>query len=190
MGAVNTHLITAPDTIQKIGDSGAVVPEHISMDKGVVDIYISNQGSTIKFAGRGLETNVGKRIPSTTQGMSIPAIDRPTLGEYYPAESVSRLDIDKEPPPRKGEQKGVEPTVQGISRPQIAEDTKAMVEGEVFDEPIRGLSDVSFLDEDEAWKESLDPHITRRESVHRPSHKKKTPRRRDDAGPTMGGMRI
>ena len=58
-------------TVQKIGRSKAIVPENIAIDKGIVDAFISKQGSRIRFAGEGEQTNVGTRMDSPTQGMSV-----------------------------------------------------------------------------------------------------------------------
>jgi len=38
---------------------------------GIVDAFITAGGTQIAFAGRGLETDVGERLPSPTKGMSI-----------------------------------------------------------------------------------------------------------------------
>ncbi len=180
-------------TIQRIGESDAVVPKRISVDEGVVDSFITNNGTKIDYEGGGLKTDVGQRIPSPTQGMSIPAVSRPEMGDFYPAKSVSRLAMDKEEPPRKGERKKAKAEVEGISRPQIAEDTKAMVEGTYFEEPVRGLSDDGYLDEDKAWLESLEPEILGRKPVKRSRISKKAPKRvghKVQPSSIMGGVRI
>jgi len=77
-------------TVQRIGSSGAFVPD-VSIDLGIADIYVSNQGQDIRFSGKGRQTNVGERIASTTQGMSVP-----TKGHAYAKKathSVSRTAI-------------------------------------------------------------------------------------------------
>jgi len=71
MGAVKTDLRTTKETIQKIGDSDAIVPNKIAVDLGVTDLFITNQAQDIGFTGKGEKTNVGERIPTTTQGMSV-----------------------------------------------------------------------------------------------------------------------
>ena len=53
------------------------VPESISIDIGIVDAEIYNNGWNIRFAGKGETTNVGKRIDSPTKGISIPSIFKP-----------------------------------------------------------------------------------------------------------------
>ena len=68
-----------------IGKAGAKVPAKISIDSGVVDIFVSGNGQTIKYSGKGTETDVGTRLPSPTKGMSIPesgggaSVDRPEV---------------------------------------------------------------------------------------------------------------
>ena len=57
-----------------------LIKKHISIDKGVVDIIISEGGKRIEYRGGGLKTDAGQRIPSPTTGMSIPAVGVP-LGE-------------------------------------------------------------------------------------------------------------
>jgi len=65
---------TTPEkTIQMIGEPRAKVPKDVSIDLGVVDIYISDYGRSIEYKGRGLETKVGKSLSEATRGMSIPA---------------------------------------------------------------------------------------------------------------------
>jgi len=68
-------------TVQKIGESDAIVPENIAIDKGVVDAFISKQGSQIRFAGEGERTNVGTRIDSPTMGMSIGEVENTEIDE-------------------------------------------------------------------------------------------------------------
>jgi hypothetical protein len=65
---------TTPEkTIQMIGEPRAKVPKDVSVDLGVVDIYISEYGRRIEYKGKGLETKVGKSLREATRGMSIPA---------------------------------------------------------------------------------------------------------------------
>ena len=71
-GAQFTGLKTPKETVQMIGKPKVKVPESISVDLGVVDIYVTNYGKNIQFGGGGLETDVGKRLTSPTKGMSIP----------------------------------------------------------------------------------------------------------------------
>ena len=76
LGAKYTGETTPEKTIQMIGKPGAKVPKDVAIDLGVVDIYISDYGKNIRFAGGGLETSVGKSLAETTKGMSIPASGR------------------------------------------------------------------------------------------------------------------
>lgn len=73
LGAKNAEETTPKKTIQMIGKPGAKVPESVSIDLGVVDIYIRDYGRTIEFKGHGEETKVGKSLNIPTRGMSIPA---------------------------------------------------------------------------------------------------------------------
>jgi hypothetical protein len=69
IGATNTGSRTPRDTIQVIGD-GSGIPDGISVDLGWTDITI-HRGSEISFTGGGRKTNIGTRMNSNTQGMSI-----------------------------------------------------------------------------------------------------------------------
>ena len=71
---------TPEETIQVIGESEAEVPKVISVDLGVVDVFIY-EGQRIEFKGGGEETNVGTRIDEPTMGMSVPA-EQPTPLKY------------------------------------------------------------------------------------------------------------
>lgn len=72
-GAVNTDLRTPSQTIQIIG-SKAKVPEVVSIDLGVVDIYLKKSPKpSIRFVGGGLKTIIGQRIMVPEKGMSIPS---------------------------------------------------------------------------------------------------------------------
>ena len=57
-----------------IGKPRARVPDKISIDLGIADIFVEERGRSIRYEGKGLETDVGARMPSLTKGMSIPAI--------------------------------------------------------------------------------------------------------------------
>lgn len=71
--AKNTHLRTPEETIQIIGDP-TNVPDQVGIDLGVVDILLlKSPNPTITFKGKGLVTVAGNRIPSTTQGLGVPA---------------------------------------------------------------------------------------------------------------------
>ena len=70
-GAKFTDLKTPEDTFQMIGKPKVKVPESISIDLGVVDVFITNRGKDIEFVGHGLKTDVGRRIPGPEKGMSL-----------------------------------------------------------------------------------------------------------------------
>lgn len=90
---------TPEDSIQIIGSSKGV-PSYIPIDLGVTDAFITVSSGVphIEFKGGGLNTDVGKRIPGTTKGMSISreAIAKVEeeqareLGEELPKSSRSR----------------------------------------------------------------------------------------------------
>jgi hypothetical protein len=71
MGALRTNSRIPSETIQMIGEPDARVPRRITVDQGIVDILVSEGGKHIEFTGGGLKTDVGARIPSTTEGLSI-----------------------------------------------------------------------------------------------------------------------
>jgi len=71
-GADRVEMRTPRETIQMIGEPSGPVPEHISIDLGVADVYVTDFGRNIKYTGKGLETIVGKRIMVPEKGMSIP----------------------------------------------------------------------------------------------------------------------
>lgn len=79
IGAKNTHLETPAETIQIIGNP-TDVPDQVEIDLGITDILLlKSPKPTITFKGRGLVTDVGTRIPSTTQGLSITEDKLPKL---------------------------------------------------------------------------------------------------------------
>ena len=92
VGAVKTSLRTPDETIQVIGDDNSRVPDTIRIDKGVVDITISGKGKRIDFTGKGRRTNVGKRIDSTTTGMSVNGVSGDIISdrELQEADEVIR----------------------------------------------------------------------------------------------------
>ncbi len=69
-GARNTDSMSAYETIQMIGEAGSRVPPLIVKDLGWADIEIRN-GREIVFRSRGGRTDVGRRNPSPTTGMSV-----------------------------------------------------------------------------------------------------------------------
>jgi hypothetical protein len=72
-GAVNTDKRTPEETIQIIG-SRDKVPERVSIDLGVEDIFLKKSPRpSIRFTGGGLKTIVGQRIMVPEKGMSIPS---------------------------------------------------------------------------------------------------------------------
>jgi hypothetical protein len=76
---------SAQATLQWIGTG----PRHAgSADLGIVDVFWDAEGTNLRFEGKGLETNVGERIASTTVGISIPQLgDTQSL----PLEAPGRL---------------------------------------------------------------------------------------------------
>ena len=62
---------TPQETLAFVG--GKVPDRDISFDLGVTDGYIDVSKRRILFTGKGMVTNVGKRIKSHTKGLSIPA---------------------------------------------------------------------------------------------------------------------
>jgi hypothetical protein len=205
IGAKFTDLRTPEQTIQMIGESRARVPDRISVDKGVVDIFIKDGGKSIEFAGKGLTTNVGERIDDPAKGMSVPsarARGHAYARKVYPKHSVSRTAITEDTKePVRGET-----SVSGINRPKIAEDTRAMVEGtyeepELEREPVAvktepkegypellatGYGKETYFDEDPEWLESLEPSIlnTSKKPVNRVKIGKKKARRAENSPPT------
>ncbi len=71
------------------------------MSLGIVDVFITAGGTQITFAGKGLETDVGKRLPSPTKGMSV---DGAYPGMPVSGEGISRPKISKKKPSKKGKQ--------------------------------------------------------------------------------------
>jgi len=82
LGAKNAEETTPDKTIQMIGKPRAKVPESVSVDLGVVDIFISDYGRQIKFTGHGEETKVGKSLNIPTRGMSIPAMSPMRVAKF------------------------------------------------------------------------------------------------------------
>ena len=70
-GAVRVEMRTPKETVQMVGEPSGPVPERISVDLGIADIYVTNFGRNIEYKGKGLETVVGKRIMLPEKGMSI-----------------------------------------------------------------------------------------------------------------------
>lgn len=68
---------TPQETLTFIG--GKLPFKNVSFDLGVTDGFIDVKSRTIKFTGRGQETNVGTRIESTTKGVAL--TDNPPLLE-------------------------------------------------------------------------------------------------------------
>lgn len=84
LGAKRTDGRTPEETVQMIGTAGANVPQRISVDKGVTDIFIEDGGQRIIFGGGGDRTNVGTRIDSNLTGLSIEEDGEPILSERRP----------------------------------------------------------------------------------------------------------
>jgi hypothetical protein len=109
IGAINTELRTARDTIQVIGESGAKIPHEVNVDLGKVDIKIID-GKEIRFTSGGEKTNVGQRIASTTRGMNIDSESNNMIYLYddFPGTPVSNTGVNRpsmpnKKPSRKGE---------------------------------------------------------------------------------------
>lgn len=103
IGAVNTASNSPHDTIQVIGKARARVPKRVAVDLGWTDIFVLN-GRKIEFTGtKGLRTNVGTRIESPTEGMSVSEgwADK-DIAEYMKKEQgISRPKMRKKKPSRK-----------------------------------------------------------------------------------------
>ena len=102
-GARNPQGTRPADTIQVIGKMPARVPKEVSIDLGVTDIFITDYGRKISFRGGGQKTNVGRRIDSTTKGMSVQEQGGVPLelgGEMFPP--VPKTHPTKTKPKRKG----------------------------------------------------------------------------------------
>jgi hypothetical protein len=70
IGAKHTDSRKPAETIQMIGRPGAEFPKMVRIDMGWADIEIRN-GKEISFKSHGGRTDVGKRDPAPTRGMSI-----------------------------------------------------------------------------------------------------------------------
>jgi len=189
MGAVNTHLRTPQETVQKIGETEGKVPESLSADLGIADLEITEGGRAIRYVGKGEQTDVGERVEGVTQGLSIPSkgINRPGMRAVYPAHSISRTAMSDEAPPRKGRQEDVlaEAAVQGVNRPKIAEDTGKMAEDD-------GLG--PFFDERKSyWAQLEGAAPMKQQAVNRPKMSRRAPRRtrKSDSSPwtSIGGVK-
>jgi len=82
-GAQLTDMKTPDETIQIIGKAAPGMPKEILVDMGMTDIVIvrdskigqggmAGEGISIRHLGHGERTDVGKRVPGNTKGMSIP----------------------------------------------------------------------------------------------------------------------
>ena len=167
-----------------IGDPGASVPD-VAVDLGVADIFISDQAQTIRYAGKGLSTDVGAGVPGPAQGMTIESsregISRPDMTDYYPQYSVSRPHIAKTEKPVRGAT-----SVRGINRPKIAEDTQDMLDfGHTALDELG--PEGTFDDEDPNW---LQDNAVRRVK-NRARMRKTQPRRgRNSPSTILGGVRV
>ena len=181
------HLRKPKETIQKIGESDAVVPEKVAADLGITDLFISNQAQDIRFTGEGEQTNVGERIPDTTKGMTVNGtsggVSRPDIIDIYPEHSVSRTAISA------GE---VSRPVRGINRPDIARRTSEMAdeydEPEIVEAEIRTTERDDFSDLVEISEDDMDDIFgtgeRRRKSVNRTAMRKRQPIRGQANPPT------
>lgn len=161
IGARFTDKRTPAETIQIIGDAGASVPD-LSVDLGIADVFVTNKAQDIQFTGKGEWTNVGERDSSPTKGMSL-GVNRPSMTDFYPQHSVSRLDMAKGVPMRKGK-----------TTPLRRPDSEANAVAKPHTNGLGAYG--SFFDETEEFEEQLSRKRTghsyaRRE---RPSRKKAT----------------
>lgn len=151
MGADTSGGNSPYTTIQVIGKSKSPVPEMIAVDIGIADVFVTDYGRKISFAGKGQKTDVGERIPSTTQGMSVgrAGTNRPEMGTVYPKHSISRTAMSKELPSRKAKK------------------------------PKKEKTTSRYFDEDEEWMESLEPLSNKKtKSKNRTTMSKSKPRRK------------
>jgi hypothetical protein len=87
VGARNADSIKPEATIQVIGQARARVPGKVNIDLGWTDIEVLN-GRTINFKSGGTKTDVGTRINSNTQGMSLSDGDFMNTDDYMQADNV------------------------------------------------------------------------------------------------------
>ena len=82
---------------------GVEVPARLSIDLGVVDAFITNYGRAISFQGKGERTDVGERLDSPTQGMTI-SNDDINMDDYLirQRKGVNRVAMRKKRPKRRG----------------------------------------------------------------------------------------
>jgi hypothetical protein len=206
LGARFTDLRTPQETIQVIGDAKVPVPD-FRVDLGKTDVFISDQAKTIRYTGGGENTNVGSRIPNTTQGMTVEGRKGHAYArKVYPKHSVSRTDMGTDEPVRG------ETSVSGVNRPKIVDDTKDILEG-TYEEPPKtkpvtskiepsevqtellatGYGKETYFDEDPEWLEGLEPAIlkTRKKTTSRAKISKQRPvRGKGSTATTMGGIRL
>ncbi len=171
-------------TIQMIGTSGARVPERISVDEGVTDAFITNYGTKISYGGKGEDTNVGERLPTTTKGMTVNG-DGAVKGhayarKVYPKHSVPRTAItDESTEPIRGG--GVREVRNKMDRPYIEENTAELLEQsheeETEDFGYEALDELGgygeFGDEDPNWLgQGNQARKKKKKIVNRIKHKK------------------
>jgi hypothetical protein len=116
VGAKHTNLRTPAETIQIIGNS-TNVPDTVSIDLGIVDIFLFKKPKPrIEFKGKGLTTEVGERVPGPTTGLSVPAIDLhiPALTSLRLALGPFDFGLDSQPKERK-EIKDSEPELRELT---------------------------------------------------------------------------
>ena len=107
LGAIHTDSASPYDTIQVIGRSRkATVPASISFDLGITDGFITDYGRKISFKGKGTKTDVGKRLPENTRGMSVNR-SGVEIDDEFPSQpvssvrSISRAKMSKKKAPRR-----------------------------------------------------------------------------------------
>ncbi len=95
---------TPAETLQVVGRIKAVVPHRVAVDLGWADVFIIN-GRRIEFSGGGVKTDVGQRISSPTQGMSVgdegglPTIKTPARVGTIRRSTIKKV-VRKTPPRR------------------------------------------------------------------------------------------
>ncbi len=92
---------TPRETVQIIGKPDSKVPKSVSIDLGVVDIFIEDYGKTIRFKGEGETTIAGESIQSPTMGMSVPATT-PRKVRVRARYAVSKKTVSKKTATKRG----------------------------------------------------------------------------------------
>ena len=121
-GAVDTGSNRPANTLQIVG-TALSVPRLLSVDLGWTDVFIRD-GRDIKFKSGGEYTDVGERISTNTQGMTVSRgfpEEQPVTEEDELREGELREDKLREVEPREEELIGSEPAPQGETAVQERE---------------------------------------------------------------------